>query len=336
VAQVVKGPDGRRLAVEITGAPPGKPVVFLLHGTPGSLSGPRPRGIYLHRLGIRLISYNRPGYPGSERQEGRRVADAATDIETIADQLDIDEFSVIGRSGGAPHALAAAAAENLRGRVKCVAALSSLAPYNAKDLKWFSGMTNSNVHAYTELIRNVPALIATFDEHAQQARDGGQGLFGVLDPELASADKTVVGDVALRKIIAQTHREALRESVDGWVDDVLALSSPWNVDVSRINVPALLWHGEDDVFVPPAHTEWLAQRIPTAAYHVPRETAHFGAVEILPEVLSWVLGQVFPSEPMWNKRAAASSERLRVNDTQQAALLASGAHIRMAGSDLRS
>lgn len=324
MVQVIKGPDGRRLAVEITGAPLGKPVVFLLHGTPGSLSGPRPRGIYLHRLGIRLISYNRPGYPGSDRSQGRSVAEAAEDIEAIADQLDIGEFSVIGRSGGAPHALAAAAAENLRGRVKCVAALSSLAPCDADDLQWFSGMTESNVHAYTEAIENVPALVATFDQRAREARNGAQGLFGVLDPELAGADKKVVGDIALRRIIAQTHREALRESADGWVDDVLALSSPWNVDVAKINVPVLLWHGEDDVFVPPAHTAWLARRIPTATYHVPRETAHFGAVEILPEILSWVLGRVYPAEPMWSKRAAANSERLRVNDTQQATLLAGG------------
>ena len=41
---------------------------------------------------------------------------------------------MIGRSGGAPHALACAAAESVRDRVICVAALSSLAPYDAEGL----------------------------------------------------------------------------------------------------------------------------------------------------------------------------------------------------------
>ena len=135
-------------------APTGWPV-FLLHGTPGSLHGPRPRGIFLYRLGVRLISYNRPGYPGSTRVEDRIVADAAGDVETIADNLDMDQFSVIGRSGGAPHALACAADNRLRDRLICTAALSSLAPCDAEGLDWFAGMADSNIRR----IEKPPAFI---------------------------------------------------------------------------------------------------------------------------------------------------------------------------------
>lgn len=42
----------RRVAFEIGGSAAGTPV-FLLHGTPGSRSGPRPRSSVLYRLGIR-------------------------------------------------------------------------------------------------------------------------------------------------------------------------------------------------------------------------------------------------------------------------------------------
>ena len=149
MAQVVSAPDGRRLAVKTLGDPAGRPV-FLLHGTPGTLHGPLPRGIFLYRLGIRLISYTRPGYPESDRLPGRTVADAATDVEAIADQLHIDRFSVIGRSGGAPHALACAASKSLDGRLMCTAALSSLAPSDAhgEDFDWFEGMARSNIDAY--------------------------------------------------------------------------------------------------------------------------------------------------------------------------------------------
>ena len=102
MAQVVRTQDGRQLAVKSLGNPTGRPV-FMLHGTPGTLDGPLPRGIFLYRVGIRLISYTRPGYPGSDRKENRTVFDAAADVEAIADELDLDKFSVIGRSGGQHH-----------------------------------------------------------------------------------------------------------------------------------------------------------------------------------------------------------------------------------------
>src|SRR4051812_10189525 len=71
--------DGRRLTFQVSGDPNGQ-AVFLLHGTPGSGIGPKPRGIKLHRLGVRLVTYDRPGYGGSDRHRGRFVRDAADDV----------------------------------------------------------------------------------------------------------------------------------------------------------------------------------------------------------------------------------------------------------------
>jgi pimeloyl-ACP methyl ester carboxylesterase len=88
---------------------PGAHPVFLLHGTPGSRLGPRPRTFDLHKLGVRLIAYDRPGYGGSDRHPHRRILDAAEDVAVIAGHLKLDRYSVVGRSGGAPHALACAA-----------------------------------------------------------------------------------------------------------------------------------------------------------------------------------------------------------------------------------
>jgi pimeloyl-ACP methyl ester carboxylesterase len=301
VAQVVRAVDGRQLAVKSLGDPLGRPV-FLLHGTPGTLDGPVPRGIFLYRLGIRLISYSRPGYPGSTRHDGRTVADAAIDVEAIADQLGLDRFSVVGRSGGGPHALACAAARSLQGRVVCTAALSSLAPCDAHGdgLDWFAGMADSNVEAYRNVTRRdlgdpevgLRALIATFNEHARRVRNNSQGLLNTLQPELVVSDEKIIGDVALRRIIAQVHAEAVRDSIDGWLDDVMALGNPWGFALSDITSPVLLWHGTDDRQSPPGHAKWLAKKIPTADLDLNPDVAHFGAVEILPETLAWVLRQV--------------------------------------------
>jgi pimeloyl-ACP methyl ester carboxylesterase len=285
VTREVKVSDDRILSVESWGDPDGKPV-FLLHGTPGSRKGPRPRGIVLYRLGIRLISYSRPGYPGSTRQSGRIVADAAHDVEAIADDFGIDQFSVVGRSGGAPHALACAAL--LNERVICTAALSSLAPCDADGLDWIAGMAESNVQAYHDAEVDLKALIASLNDRAGHVRSNPEGLLKLLWPELVGHDKRAIGDMTLRRIIAEVHVEALHDSVDGWIDDVLAMSRPWKVRLADIKTPVKLWSGSDDVFSPVSHTYWLEKQITTAEPEIENGMAHFRSVEVLPRILTWV------------------------------------------------
>lgn len=307
MTQVVEAPGGRTLSVETHGAPEGQPV-FLLHGTPGSRHGPNPRGIVLYRLGIRLICYDRPGYPGSSRFRARRVSDAVVDVEAIANHFGIDRFSVVGRSGGAPHALACAAL--LKDRVICAAALGSLAPYKAEGLDWRAGMAKSNVEAYEYAAEDLSALEATLGERAVHVRGDSESLLKELWPELVGHDKNVIGDIGLRRIIAKTHAEALRESAHGWIDDVIALSRPWGFKLSDITAPVKLWHGSDDVFSPKDHTYWLAKRIPTADPDVETGVAHFGAVENLPRILTWVVKQV-NNEPRAERSAAGGGTGTR-------------------------
>src|SRR5262249_15922721 len=99
---------------------------------PGSRYGPKLRSSVLYRLGVRLISYDRPGYGAAARQPGRTVAAAAWDVRDIAEELNIERCSVIGRSGGGPHALACAAL--LPDLVVRTAVLVSVAPADANGL----------------------------------------------------------------------------------------------------------------------------------------------------------------------------------------------------------
>jgi len=295
VTQKVPVNGGRKLTVESLGDPEGKPV-FLLHGTPGGRNGPRPRGIVLYRLGIRLISYDRPGYAESDRDIDRTVASAAEDVGAIADYFDLPRFSVVGRSGGAPHALACAAL--LGDRVVSAAALGSLAPSDADGLDWMAGMTEYNQQAYGWAQTDKPALKAMLEEQAGRVSQGSGGLLGALWSEMGSHDREVVDDIALRRIIANIHSEALSNNcIEGWLDDVLALSRPWGFEPAKIDVPVKLWGGKDDVFSPVSHTYWLAERINGAEVEIGTGKAHFGSVEILPSILAWMARQANAERP---------------------------------------
>jgi pimeloyl-ACP methyl ester carboxylesterase len=284
VTETVEVSADRCVTVDCIGAGNGFPV-FLLHGTPGSRVGPMPRASVLYRLGVRLISYDRPGYGGSDRHEGRRVADAAWDVLAIADELGLKEFGVIGRSGGGPHALACAAniPEN---RLRSVAVLVSLAPHNAEKLDWLDGMTNSNVAEYEHMLGGFDEVVADLTERATRIYENPESLLHELNPELTTADRRVVGDVGIRTQLIETYREALRNGPYGWVDDVLAFRHPWGFDLKDIQLPVLLWHGEDDVFSPVSHTHYLAAKIPHAQVEVESGAAHFDALPILPKLLA--------------------------------------------------
>lgn len=264
--------------------------MFLLHGTPGSRVGPLPRGLRLYELGVRLITFDRPGYGRSDRLRSRVVADVVPDVCAIADELGIDRFAVLGRSGGGPHALACAAM--LPQRVTRAGVLVTLAPWAAQGLDWFAGMADSNVREYTTAGTDPEVLIARLVQAADEIRANPASHVATLSPEMTEADRRVVSDAGIRALLAENFAEALRGSADGWIDDAIAFRSPWGFDLADIQVPVLLWHGQDDVFSPVAHARWLADQIPDAIMSIRPASAHFDALTVMPDVLSWLIRPV--------------------------------------------
>lgn len=283
---MVPAPHGRRLAVEISGAPRGVPV-FVLHGTPGSRSGPYPRDPVLYRQAVRLISYDRPGYGDSDRLAGRTVRHAAEDVRAIADFLGIDRFCVLGRSGGGPHALACAAL--LGRRVRRAAVLVSLAPRNAAGLDWYAGMGEANVQAYQTAEAGEAALTSRLEVHAALMRHDPAAFLPFREPDLPESDRRLTTDHGIRSVLTTVFAESVKTSGDGWVDDVLSFIADWGFDPAAIDVPVLLWHGAADVYSPVGHTMWLAERLRRSTLVIANDAAHFGSMAVFPEVLGWLV-----------------------------------------------
>ena len=315
MAHVIGVSETRSVTVDCWGDPRGFPI-FLLHGTPGSRSGPVPRTPLLYQQGILLVCYDRPGYGGSTRHKGRTVEDAAHDVLAIADHLGLGEFGVVGRSGGGPHALACAAIIDEK-RLRNAAVLVGLAPSDAEDLEWFKGMSHANINDYGLASDDANgALEADLARRAEEIRQDPKSLLRRLEEEMNGPDLRIVTDVAIRRQLAGTYKEALKDGAYGWIDDVLALRRPWGFDVKEIKVPVRLWHGAEDVFNPASHSRWLARHIPTAQIEVQPGAAHFSAVEVLPRLLARLKADSAAPRP----RTDSISEGLGVKSAQEPAI----------------
>lgn len=243
----------------------------------------------LYQRHTQLITYDRPGYGGSDRHEGRRIKDVVEDVRAIADSLGLERFAVVGRSGGAPHALACAAL--MPERITRTAALVSLAPWDAAGLDWFDGMTASNVLAYSTAADDPESLAESFIMRSAQIRRNPVRLLDDLRRELTDSDRLVVNDAGIRSMLLRNFSEGLRHSAYGWIDDAIAFCSPWGFDPARITGEVLLWHGVKDVFAPVGHSRWLAGQIPGATAVLEPKAAHFDAFPMLPRILDWLLDE---------------------------------------------
>jgi pimeloyl-ACP methyl ester carboxylesterase len=173
-------------------------------------------------------------------------------------------------------------------RVARTAVLVGLAPSNAAGLNWFDGMTDGNVREYATANVDQDLLAERLRLKAERAIRDPESLLDLIGSQMAEPDRRVVENVAFRRLLTQSFAEALRGGPYGWIDDVLAFREEWGFPLDTVAGQVLLWHGKDDTFSPINHTWWLAEQIPNAEVQVQTATAHFGAVEILPRILSWL------------------------------------------------
>jgi pimeloyl-ACP methyl ester carboxylesterase len=273
-------PDGRRLHAYDTGAgdDPARLTVFWHHGTPNVGSPPAPLLPASRRLGIRWISYDRPGYGGSTPLPGRSVGSAADDVRVVADALGVGRFAVMGHSGGGPHALACAAL--LPERVLGAVCVAGLAPYDAEGLDWFAGMHASGRASLTA----AAAGRAAKERHEAEA---------VYDPEMFTAadHAALAGDWSWFEEVVPL---ALADGPGALIDDDLAYVRPWGADPGAVTCPLLLLHGGQDRIAPSAHARWLAGRTPGAALWLRPDDGHLSVLDSAVTALEWLADHVAP------------------------------------------
>ena len=284
--RTVTTPDGRILAVQEGGDPAGR-AVLVHNGSPNSRHLYGPHAADAAEKGLRLVSYDRPGYGGSTPQPGRSHASCADDVRTICAALGIGRLGIWGISGGGAHALACAAL--LPDLVAGVASLAGLAPYGAEGLDWFDGMGQDNADDFKQFMTDADAARAKMEKDREEMLAGtADELREVLKTLLTPTDAAVLtGDLA-EYLVYCTH-EGLAPGSEGWWEDACAQAGAWGFELAGISVPVLVMHGRQDLFVPFGHGEWLAGHIPGVQARLLDDDGHLTlAQNRIPEVHDWL------------------------------------------------
>lgn len=252
----VRLPDGRNLCYACHGAVAGEPV-FLFHGEPGSRLFV-PQVDTAARQGVRLITVDRPGYGRSDPQQGRTLLDWPNDIAFLADHLGIDRFSVLGVSGGGPHALAVAF--SIPGRLRAVAIASSPCPFD------YRRATDNLAPGLLEefaLAREAPDMLRpTVERAVARIRQQPAAYFAEQRERLDASDGRLLALPEVRDIYRRDLLEAIQAGGEGWLQDAHLLASPWPFDLRSIRLPVRVWHGERDRIAPPRMARLLWHALP--------------------------------------------------------------------------
>lgn len=267
--------DGRTLAYE-DGEPGGVPVV-LFHGAPGSRLF-RPPESETRAAGVRLVTFDRPGYGDSTAREGRTVCDAALDVAALADALRLDRFSIVAWSGGGP--FAAATAHALVDRVARLVLVSAPGPLDEVPGAWAAlgeyrrpTAEMARVDA-ARSVRSVTRHMAPFLADPVAFLGSGRG-----------PDGLVMADPALRGMLEVQVRLALRQGAAGIAADLVAMWLDWGFRLCDLRAPTAVFHGAAD-----RHNgedaRVYAARIPGATLTVWPDAGHLGLLTHWSEVLA--------------------------------------------------
>lgn len=277
--------DDRQVAYCEYGDPNGKPV-FYFHGTPGSRYEPQFGTQAARDYGYRILALDRPGIGRSDYVRGRTLLDWPKDVKTIAEQLEITQFGVIGVSGGGPYALACGFA--LPEQLEFTVLMGSWGPVAEEPKLWLEMAPLDRF--FGKIAKRAPwAFYMPFSYIGYASRRlSPQGFIKLLSSSMSAADKELMADAEMARFFALDVREAFQQGVLGPADDALLLYGTWGFRIEEVTVNVEVYHGKEDQFAPFSYAEYLNARLPHSTLHAYPKQGHLFVMRLFGEVFEQI------------------------------------------------
>ena len=242
--QTVTLADGRTLGFAEYGDPSGRPVLFF-PGTPSGRLFHHPDESITLSLGARVFTIDRPGYGLADFQPGRTLLDWPDDVVQLADALGIHRFSVVGMSGGGPHA--AACAFKIPQRLTAACIVSGMGP-----LDWpgaTAGLPRARRLSAT-VAKHAPWLVRPLLWLVSNPRRNAGRFYDQISAQSAKADRAVLARPEVRAMVIENWTDATRCGVRGYAQEAVLLCRPWGFRLGDLTMQVQLWQGSADAVTP--------------------------------------------------------------------------------------
>ena len=248
--------------------------MLFLHGCPGSRLFVPPK----IPDGVRLITFDRPGYGDSDACAGRTLLDLVDDMSELLDALEIERAAVLAWSGGCPFGAALAYAKPER--VTALALVSGPGPIDEVPGAW--------ERFGDQRLRSVQAARAGQTDRARRGivREAS----ALVDEPVAflgsgrGPDGPILNDPGLRPMLEAQIIAAFRRA-DGVAEDLISMWLPFGFALREIAVPTHIFQGalDRDNHV---DARTFAEQIPGATLTIWPDLGHFGVLVRFDEVVA--------------------------------------------------
>ncbi|KAL6563606.1 hypothetical protein OROGR_002565 [Orobanche gracilis] len=311
-ASLILLPDGRRLAYQEQGVPAHQARYSII--VPHSFLSSRLAGIpglkctLLQEFGIRMVTYDLPGFGESDPHPGRDLESSALDMLHLSYAVNItDKFWVVGHSDGSKHVWAALhyIPDRLAGAVMVAPLIN---PYEEKLTKeerrriWWTWTLKRKMMFY--LARKLPSLLPSFYRRSFLSGNHGQ-IDKWLSLSLRKRDRAVTEDKTFKNFWERDVEESVRQgNPRAFVEEAILQVSNWGFSIAELNVqkkrkgkgilgwlrsvynPAEkrlsgflgqihIWQGAEDRVVPPSMSDFVHRVAPDVMLHKLPYEGHF-------------------------------------------------------------
>lgn len=275
--------DGRTLAYATWGDPRGRPLLRI-HGTPGSRFGRHPDAGLYTRIAAHVVTFDRPGYGESSAHRARTLQSVADDALELVNALGWDRFSVLGGSGGGPHALAL----GLRApeRILRLGIVGGAAP---DELVGDTDLTELNREGRRRARQGRASLEAFMAGPAKQMMADPAGMMAAAMKDAPDIDRRMLQRPEVQAVLVEQLREGFRHGPAGWFDDAWVLTREWGFDLEAVRVPVWVWHGELDRTSPLTAARQMAAQLRAQSFKVVPGQGHLCAITEEEDILGTLL-----------------------------------------------
>lgn len=240
--------------------------VLYCHGTPGSGYEALFLDEAARQLGIRIIALDRPGLGASDPVDYRTVRGwVEDDLLAVVEHLGLERLSVIGFSGGGPHAMGIAA--RLPELVDRLVLLAPFTHHAAWSTRLGLAFTPLRVHLSHLTMSWFPKVLID-----SLARGAGLLLAG-RSASLEAFVRSVQGRSGAYRM-AVAHDYALQFAIRGGVQDEYAIQGDWGFSEASVRVRTDIWVAGRDKAVKPARVRNLGLRMGATLHELPQD-GHF-------------------------------------------------------------